>query len=95
MTRQDQIFHLRQGTDNEFKCDFFTETFAGIIELCDHITNKHKKCTLFANTFPNTESLETHVLAVHKKGQSKHNIGRDHSIKNHKNKEISNPSFSF
>ena len=86
MTRHDQRFHLRQGTVNEFKCDFCNETFADKIMLCDHITNLHKKCTLCAKRFPTTDSLETHVLAVHKKSKSNHKIERDPSMKNHKNK---------
>ena len=86
MTRHDQRFHLRQGTVNEFKCDFCNETFADKIMLCDHIPNIHKKCTLCAKMFPTTDSLETHVLAVHKKRKSKHTIERDPSMKNHKNK---------
>ena len=86
MNRHDQRFHLRQGTDNEFKCDFCNETFADKIMLCDHIPNIHKKCTLCAKMFPTTDSLETHVLAVHKKRKSKHTIERDPSMKNHKNK---------
>ena len=70
LTWHDQRFHLKQGTVNEFNCDFCNETYADKIMLCDHITNIHKKCTLCAKMFPNTDSLETHVLAVHKKNQN-------------------------
>ena len=70
LTRHDQRFHLRQGTVNEFKCDFCNETFADKIMLCDHIANIQKKCTLCAKMFPTTASLETHVLAVHKRRKS-------------------------
>ena len=67
LNRHDQRFYLRQGTDNEFKCDICNETFADKIRLSDQITNLHKKGPLFAKRFPTTDSLETHVLAVHNK----------------------------
>ena len=43
LKRHDQRFHLNQGTDNEFKCDFCNEIFAEK-QLNDHKRNTHKKC---------------------------------------------------
>ena len=86
MKRHDQRFHLKQGTDNAFKCDFCNEIFAEKRKLNDHIGNIHKKCSLCERIFTTNKSLESHETAVHKKRQSKHKIERDPSMKNHKNK---------
>ena len=44
LKRHDQRFHITQGTDTTFKCDFCNGKFADKGRLCDHIKNTHKKC---------------------------------------------------
>ena len=86
LKRHDQRFHIKQGTDTTFKCDFCNEIFEDKRRLCDHIKTTHKKCSFCAKISPTAESLEIHQNAVHRKGKSKHKIERDPSMKNHKNK---------
>ena len=86
LKRHDQRFHLKLGTNSEFKCDFCNDIFADKNKLTDHALNFHKKCPLCAKRFSTTESLESHDIAVHKKRKTKHKIERDPSMKNHKNK---------
>ena len=86
LKRHDQRFHLKLGTDSEFKCDFCHDIFADKTKLSDHTIKIHKKWTICAKLFSTTESLETHAIAVHKKGKTKHTIERDPKMKNHKNK---------
>ena len=87
MKRHDQRFHLKQGSNTEFKCDFCNNIFVDKRTLYDHIQNISKKCTLCARIFPTNKSLESHETAIHKKGRSKHKIERDPSMKKHKTKE--------
>ena len=51
--RHDQMFHLKQGTDTEFQCDFCNEIFDNKRKLHYHIQNIHKICSLCARIFPN------------------------------------------
>ena len=86
LKRHDQRFHLKLGSNSEFKCDFCNDIFADKNKLTDHALNFHKKCPLCAKRFSTMESFETHDIAVHKKRKTKHKIERDPSMKNHKNK---------
>ena len=51
LKRHDQRFHITQGTDTTFKCDFCNGKFADKGRLFDHIKITHKKCSLCAKTF--------------------------------------------
>ena len=43
LKRYDQRFHLKLGTDSEFKCDFCHDIFADKTKLSDHTIKIHKK----------------------------------------------------
>ena len=78
---------MKNGSDNEYCCQYCSKTFSDKGSLIQHIANQHKKCGVCSHIFPSEKVLEAHAKAVHKKVQFKHTIEREPSLKNHKNKK--------
>ena len=71
LKRYDQRFHVKQGADTTFKCDFSKATFVDLKKALWSHNKTLKKCPICAKIFPTPEPLETHEKTVHEKENQK------------------------